>query len=332
MFKNNRAVIIGAFIFIGLAILFITVFTLGGQKKSFVKSFTVHAIFNDVEGLLTGGNVWFSGVKVGTIKTISFYGDGQVEVTMNVDVDAQSHIHKNAKAKIGSDGLIGNKIVVIYGGDANSPQIAKEDFLTVDNGFTTDDMLATLQANNKNILDITNDFKHISKKIDSGNGMIATLLNDPAIVNQLKNSMNDLQATVSNFKNVSVKSKDVLANLQDFTNKLNKPGNSINDLASDTVLYNRMKMTLAQLENSANTVTKFTTNLQTVSEKLNQPNNPIGVLLNDSSAATSMQITLRNLSAASKKLDDDLEAAQHNFLLRGFFRKREKEKAKQTNQ
>src|ERR1700712_3480903 len=118
MFKNNRPVIIGIFIFLGLAILFITVFTLGGQKKSFTKSFTVHAIFNDVEGLLTGGNVWFSGVKVGTIKSINFYGTTQVEVTMNIDLDVQSHIHKNAMAKIGSDGLIGNKIVVIYGGDA----------------------------------------------------------------------------------------------------------------------------------------------------------------------------------------------------------------------
>jgi phospholipid/cholesterol/gamma-HCH transport system substrate-binding protein len=328
MFKNNRPVIIGIFIFLGLAILFITVFTLGGQKKTFTKSFTIHAIFSDVEGLLTGGNVWFSGVKIGTVRTISFYGDGQVEVTMNIDNDAQSHIHKNAYAKIGSDGLIGNKIVVIYGGNANSPQIAKEDFLNVEKSASMDEMLATLQTNNKNLVDITTDFKHISKKIDSGNGMIATMLNDPAIVNQLKSSMSDLQTTVSNFRNVSAKSKDVLNNLQDFTNKLNKPGNSINDLATDTVLYNRMKMTLAQLEHSANTVSKFTTNLQNVSEKLNQPNNPLGLLLNDTTAAASMQVTLQNLSSASKKLDDDLEAAQHNFLLRGFFRKREKGKIK----
>jgi phospholipid/cholesterol/gamma-HCH transport system substrate-binding protein len=328
MFKNNRPVIIGIFIFFGLAILFITVFTLGGQKKTFTKSFTVHAIFSDVEGLLTGGNVWFSGVKVGTIKTISFYGDGQVEVTMNIDNDAQSHIHKNAKAKIGSDGLIGNKIVVIYGGDANAPQIAKEDFLNVEKSASMDEMLATLQTNNKNLLDITTDFKHISKKIDSGNGMIATMLNDPAIVNQLKGSMNDLQITVANFKSVSAKSKDVLANLQDFTNKLNKPGNSINDLASDTVLYNHMKVTLARLEQSASTVTQFTNNLKNVSERLNQPNNPVGLLLNDSTAAATMQVTLQNLSSASKKLDEDLEAAQHNFLLRGFFRKKEKGKNK----
>jgi phospholipid/cholesterol/gamma-HCH transport system substrate-binding protein len=327
MFKNNRPVIIGIFIFLGLAILFITVFTLGGQKKSFVKSFTVHAIFNDVEGLLTGGNVWFSGVKIGTIKTIDFYGDGQVEVTMNIENDAQSHIHKNAKAKIGSDGLIGNKIVVIYGGDATAPEIAKEDFLKVEKDVTMDEMMGTFQTNNKNLVDITTDFKHISKKIDSGNGMMSSLLNDPAIVNQLKSSMNDLQTTIANFKGVSVKSKDVLANLQDFTEKLNKHGNSLNDLVTDTILYSKMKATLAQLERSASWVTQLTSNLKTTADKLNQPNNPLGLLLNDSSAANSMQATLQNLSSASKKLDDDLEAAQHNFLLKGFFKKREKEKA-----
>lgn len=326
MFKNNRPVIIGIFIFLGLSILFITVFTLGGQRKSFIKSFTVHAIFNDVEGLLTGGNVWFSGVKVGTIKSIKFYGTTQVEVTMNIDVEVQPHIHKNAMAKIGSDGLIGNKIVVIYGGDASTPQIAKEDFLNVKTGFSTDEMLATLQTNNNNLLDITTDFKSISKKIDSGNGVIATLLNDPSISKKLNNSVDNLQATVANFKTVSTNSKQVLANLQNFTEKLNKPGNSINELASDTALYAHMRATLAQLENSANSVAKFTNNLKTMSYKLSQPNNPIGLLLNDSNAAASMQITLQNLSSASKKLDDDLEAVQHNFLLRGFFKKRGKEK------
>ena len=34
------------------------------------------------------------------------------------------------------------------------------------------------------------------------------------------------------------------------------------------------------------------------------------------------------LNQSSIKLNDDLEAAQHNFLLRGFFKKREKEQQK----
>jgi phospholipid/cholesterol/gamma-HCH transport system substrate-binding protein len=54
------------------------------------------------------------------------------------------------------------------------------------------------------------------------------------------------------------------------------------------------------------------------------------MLLNDEQSANKIKLTLQNLQSASKKLDDDLEAVQHNFLLRGFFKKkakREKEEA-----
>ena len=324
--KNNRPVVVGIFIFLGLVILVVAIFTLGGQKKTFVRTFTINAIFNDVGGLLKGGNVWFSGVKVGTVKKISFYGDSQVQVTMNIEQAAEAYIHKDAKAKIGSDGLIGNKIVIIYGGDPKKPQVEKNDFLTVERATSTDDMLATLQENNKNILEITKDFKSISKKIDSGEGTLATLLNDPTIARKLSSAADNLQETLANLKTVSEGSKNVLANLQDFSGKLNKKGNSINDLASDTVVYKSVKATLAQLNDASNSVTKFTANLKTVSDKLNQKDNAVGVLLNDSETAASMKVTLKNLESGSKKLDEDLEALQHNFLLRRFFKKKEKEK------
>jgi phospholipid/cholesterol/gamma-HCH transport system substrate-binding protein len=324
--KNKRPVIVGIFILLGLAILVVTIFTLGGQKKTFVKSYTIHAVFNDVGGLIKGGNVWFSGVKVGTVKNISFYGNSQVQVTMSIEKEAQSHIHQDAMAKIGSDGLIGNKIVIIYGGDPTLPQAETNDFLHVENTLSTDDMLATLQANNKNLLEITRDFKSISKKIDSGKGTLATLLNDPAMAVKLSSTIDNLQATATNFKSVSINSKDVLLNLKNFSGKINKPGNSINDVVTDTAMYSNIKGTLSQLENTANSVSKFAANLKAASARLNQKDNIAGVLLNDSITAASIKITLKNLETSSQKLDEDLEALQHNFLLRGFFRKKEKAK------
>jgi phospholipid/cholesterol/gamma-HCH transport system substrate-binding protein len=329
--KNKRPVIVGIFILIGLAILVVTIFTLGEQKKTFVKSFTIHAVFNDVGGLIKGGNVWFSGVKVGTVKGIAFSKNSQVEVTMSIEKEVQPHIHKNAFAKIGSDGLIGNKIVIIYGGDAALPQVEKNDFLTVEKSLGTDDMLATLQANNKNLLEITRDFKSISKKIDSGKGTLATLINDPAMASKLNSTIDNLQATLSNFKTVSLTSKDVLSNFKNFSGKINKPGNSINDLVTDTVMYDNIKGALSQLENAADAVSKFTINLKTASERLNQKDNIAGVLLNDSTTAASIKITFKNLETSSQKLDADLEALQHNFLLRGFFRKKEMEKKEMEN-
>ena len=113
---NRRAIIVGIFIFLGLAIFIWTVLTLGSQKNTFEKSITVKTYFQNVNGLQKGNNIWFSGVKVGTIEDVSLIGNGKVEVDMNIDEKSVPYIHKNAKAKLSSDGLIGNKIIEIYGG------------------------------------------------------------------------------------------------------------------------------------------------------------------------------------------------------------------------
>ncbi len=328
--KTNRPVVVGIFVALGVAILVAMVFTLGEQKKTFVKTFTINAVFNDVSGLLPGANVLFSGVKVGTIKKISFYGDSQVLVTMNIEGAVESHIHKDAKAKIGSDGLIGNKLIIIYGGTRTMPQVEKNDFIKVENGLSTEDMMATLQANNKNLLDITNTFKSIAKKIDSGKGPIATMLNDPNMSRKLNSSVENLQTTLANFNTVSASSKDVLANLSDFTGKLNKKGNSVNDLVADTAIYRNIRSTINELRTASNSIERFSSSLKSVGNKINQKNSPLGVLLNDSSSASSLKVTLKNLESSSQKLNEDLEAVQHNFLLRGFFKKKAKEKEKEA--
>jgi phospholipid/cholesterol/gamma-HCH transport system substrate-binding protein len=322
--NTNHPVTVGIFVFLGLVILIIAVFTLGGQKKTFAKAFAVNAVFNDVGGLQEGNNVWFSGVKVGIIKKVSFYGNFQVLVTMNIEKTAASHIHKDAKAKIGSDGLIGNKIVIIYGGGIATAPVTKGDFLKVEKALSTEDMLATLQANNKNLLEITNNFKSITKKIDSGGGTIATLLNDASLSNKLKVTVNNLQATTANFDAASLNSKNVISNLQAFTSKLNAPGSLPNELVSDTTIFNNLKNTVIKLSVSANMASQFFDNLKITGESLNRTDNAAGVILNDTAVAASLKTIIKNLETSSEKLNEDLEAAQHNFLLKGYFKKQAK--------
>ena len=112
--NNRRAVVVGIFILIGLAIFILTILTLGSQKKTFERSITVTSFFDNVNGLQKGNNVWFSGVKVGTIDKVTLTGKGQVKVDMNIEKHSRQFIRKDAKAKISTDGLIGNKIIEIY--------------------------------------------------------------------------------------------------------------------------------------------------------------------------------------------------------------------------
>src|SRR5215467_2692560 len=108
--QNRRAILVGLFIFFGVAILFGGMLVLGSQRKTFEKTITLNAIFNDVGGLQKGNNIWFSGVKVGTVKRLKLISQTQVEVEMRVEKQAEDYIRKDSRAKIGSDGLIGNRI------------------------------------------------------------------------------------------------------------------------------------------------------------------------------------------------------------------------------
>lgn len=317
--NNRRAVVVGIFILIGLAILVMTILTLGSQKKTFEKSLTVKSFFENVNGLQKGNNVWFSGVKVGTIKKVAITGKNQVEVDINIEQHSQQFIRKDAKAKLSTDGLIGNKIIEIYGGSSKAGEIESGDIISADKLLSTDAMMNTLSQNNDNLLQITTDFKLITRRIAEGKGSIGKLLTDETLVSQINAITLTLQRTANNIQRLS-------SNVSDYAAKLNNKGTLANDLVSDTVIFARLRSTVTQLQQVANTsqaaIANFETAGNTLNNGLNNKNSPVGMLLNDEQSANKIKITLQNLQSASKKLDEDLEAVQHNFLLRGFFKKK----------
>ncbi|TAE36911.1 MAG: MCE family protein [Sphingobacteriales bacterium] len=319
--NNKKAINVGIFIFIGLLIFVIGVFTLGSQKKAFNKSFSVNVVFNDIQGLKAGNNVWFSGVKIGTIKKIQFFGTSQVQVFMNLEEEAHKYIHKDAKALISSDGLIGNKIVVITGGNPKFPFVEEGDRLQVDPTLSTDDIMKTLQANNKNLITITNNLKILTNNMVQGKGTIGMLLTDSGMAQKVKSAISNLQTTTVNANKLSQQ-------FAQFGAKLNTKGGIADKLLTDTSLFPRLKNSVASIQTSAKNAATFTNNLNTASQKLNSSDNTLGLLLNDKTSAQDLKATLSNLKTSTKKLDENMEALQHNFLLRGFFKKKAKEQAK----
>jgi len=325
----SKRIAVGVFIVLGLAILIVAVFTIGGQHKAFVKSIRVHILFDDVQGLQPGNNVWLSGMKVGTVKSIEFYHNSQVAVTLNIEKKAQTHIAGDSRARISTDGLVGNKIVVISGGTEGVKAVADNDSLKSERIAGTQEMFATFQASNANLLEITGNLKTISKRLSEGQGTIGKLINDPAIADHLQNSIDHLRTAAAN-------SENLIANLEDFSARLKQPDGLASKLATDTTVFLRIKASAAKLNEAANQATEFTSSLRDagrgIKEGLNDPNSPAGTLLHNEDAGADLQRTLKNLRISSKELSDDLEALQHNFLLRGFFRKREKEEKKENKQ
>jgi phospholipid/cholesterol/gamma-HCH transport system substrate-binding protein len=59
--------------------------------------------------------------------------------------------------------------------------------------------------------------------------------------------------------------------------------------------------------------------------KVNNGNGTIGRLLQDSTIAENLSKTIINLRRSTKGLDENMEAAKHNILLKGYFKEKERE-------
>ncbi|TPE43283.1 MlaD family protein [Pontibacter mangrovi] len=319
--ENKRSIMVGIFVLIAIIIFVIGILTLGGQQKKFIESITVSTVFDDVEGLKDGNNVWFSGVKIGTVKSIGFYGESQVQVVMNIEKSSQKYIRQNSKARISSESLIGNRIIEIFGGSAAAKPVKDGDMLASEANLNTDDIMKTLQENNKNLATITGNFSEISDRLVRGEGTIGTLLKDSTLAQDFKSMVASLESTSQNAVRAS-------RDLSRFTNKLNTQGSLANELLTDTTVFNSLETSMAELEKATQSASEMAQNLQQASSKFNNDSNAVGVLLNDPNFARQLQNTMQNLETSSQKFDENMEALQSNFLLRGFFRKQEKAERK----
>src|SRR6185295_6536634 len=111
--ETKQRLKLGVFVIIGVILFIIATIFIGSASNIFTRTFVVSAVFKNIEGLKEGDKVWLSGVQIGTIKKVRIVVVGEVVVTLSLKEMQNEFIRKNATASIGSDGLIGNKIVVI---------------------------------------------------------------------------------------------------------------------------------------------------------------------------------------------------------------------------
>ncbi|HEY1165947.1 MAG TPA: MlaD family protein [Chitinophaga sp.] len=326
---KTRTVVVGIFIFLGLVIFCLAVLVLGGQKKAFMPSVQVRAMFQDVGGLAKGNNVWYSGVKVGSIKKLTFLEPHKIEVLINIDRNYVAFIHKDVRAKVSSDGLIGNKIIALNGGTPQTPVVEDGDEIQAETSISSDELMNTLQVNNKNLVDITGNLKEITNTIAAGKGNIGKLLKDTTVYDRLERTLASLQQTSANAQRLT-------NNLSAYSARLQTKGVLANELVSDTMVFSRLRSTVASMDQAAQSANETVKNLQSMSTNVNQqlsnPQSAAGVLLNDPQTAQHLKQTIINLDSSTGRLNQNMEALKHNFFLRGYFRRQEKAAKKAAEQ
>jgi phospholipid/cholesterol/gamma-HCH transport system substrate-binding protein len=186
---------LGLFVAGGLALFILAVFIIGKQKNLFNPVFSITTNFYNVSGLQVGNNIRFSGINVGTVDNIIIINDSTVKVTMMVKKEIRKFIKVDSEVAIGSEGLIGDRLLIITQGSSDADIVKEGQQLISAEPVETDAIIASLQITAGNAEIITEQLAEIMYNINSGKGTIGRLIQDSSIADNLSATMVNLKSS-----------------------------------------------------------------------------------------------------------------------------------------
>jgi phospholipid/cholesterol/gamma-HCH transport system substrate-binding protein len=301
---------LGMFVIIGLVLFAGTIYFVGKQKNLFGSTFLLIAHFKSAGGLKEGNNVRFSGINIGSVNTI-LLTDTMVIVELMIRKEVQAFIKTDATATIGSDGLMGDKVLTINPGTTATTFVKDGDMILTKKPIDMDDIMVSLKTNVDNAGVITAQLAAFTLKMNNNDGLLSKVMGDAAFAGSLQTTLTNLQNSSREFSKFAV--------------TMNNGKGALATLVTDQELANNIKLTVSNLQASSNELAQFST-------KMNNGNGALVRLATDEKMGNNVDQTLVNLQEATKKLDENMEALQSNFLLRGYFKKKEKAEAKQVTE
>ena len=184
---------LGLFIAGGLALFVIAVFVIGKQKNLFNPVFKLTATFANVSGLEVGNNIRLSGINIGIVDKIKIINDSTVRIDMSIRKDVKQYIKTDCEVRIGSEGLIGDRLVVITNGSAEAPVVTEGQQLESSEPVETDAIMASLQITAGNAEVISQQLAEIMFKVNNGKGTLSRLIQDSTIANDFGQTMVNLK-------------------------------------------------------------------------------------------------------------------------------------------
>lgn len=302
--SSNYNLKLGIFVILGLTLFVATIYLIGYNKNLFSNTFRLKTEFKNVSGLKEGNMVRFSGINVGTVKNIEFISDSAVVVNLIIKEDVQKYIKTDAIASIGSDGLMGDKVLTIFPG-INSDKIVTDNATIASlQSVELEGLLIGLQKSVSNAEVITQQLSEFSVKINTGKGALSKVLTDEAFSNGLSKTIINLQKSSNEF---------VL-----FTENMNDKNGTLSKLMTNPDYANSIEKTLLNLEKSSSEFEIF-------SKKMNSDKGILSKLVANERLALALDSSITNIEKGSKNLLEIEEAAKSNFFLRSFFNKKTKE-------
>lgn len=312
--KNIR---VGLLVLTGTAFLIVALYLIGNKKNLFGSTFHIYANFHDVNGLMPGNNVRLAGIDVGTVESVTIINDSTLNVGMVIEDKVQAFIKKSARASVGTDGLIGNKLVNINSVLDESPAVEDGDVLVALKPLGTDEMMRTLNITNNNVKDITEDLKNIAQKLNSPNSVWSILM-DTVVAENVKEAIVSIKIT-------GERTAMITGDLSKIMRDIKEGKGSFGALLTDTVFSSKLHQSVVSIKMITDSLALVSGDLHSISSQVKNGKGTIGALIMDTTLVTNLNKSMENAKNGTKGFDDNMEALKHNILLRKYFKKKEKE-------
>lgn len=314
--ETSKNIRVGLFVMIGTAFLIFALYLIGAKQNLFGSTFRLKAQFKNVNGLMAGNNVRFTGIDVGTVESVDILNDTTVNVTMVIEDKVQEFIKKNATAAVGTDGLMGNKLININAGDGMAPPVEDGDQLNATIAVSTDEMLKTLAITNENVKDITIDLKTIAARLNSPNS-VWNILMDTVVAENVKEA-------IVNIKLTGARTALVAGDLSRIVSDIRAGKGSVGALITDPSYAQGLKQSIVNIQLLTDSLAIVSGDLHYITGQAKEGKGAIGTILMDTTFAHNLNKSMENIQSGTKNFDQDMEALKHNILLRNYFKKQEK--------
>jgi phospholipid/cholesterol/gamma-HCH transport system substrate-binding protein len=224
---------LGMFTTIGIVLFVVTIYFVGKQKNLFGSTFHLKSHFKTVSGLKVGNNVQFSGINVGTVDAIELITDTSVMVDLLIEKKIQPFIKTDAKTSISSDGLMGDKVLLISPGISNNA-VKDDAVLTSKKAIEMEELMFSMKKSLDNVGLISEDLAQFSHKVNNGNGALSKMISDEDFSNSLKSTLLNLQKSSNEFAR--------------FTTKMNNGKGALSKMMTDEKFGRTLDSTMSNIQ------------------------------------------------------------------------------------
>lgn len=170
--RNRRLVwfVAGAVLIVIAAVTFMSV-----QKGLFKRTSQLHFFADSAKGMAPGMAVKLNGFRVGTLEKLVMDTDGRVSVVLLVGDEYVHLIHKDAKARLAKEDLIGEGIIDVLPGSGSSPVVENNALIAFERARDVGEELSKLANQLQPILA---DVKNITAYVDNPDGDLKRTLQE----------------------------------------------------------------------------------------------------------------------------------------------------------